>query len=168
MQQSIDLLLMLAREERARSPSAHVPLLPLVEKIVLAESARHDAGDFEVTVAVPADCTSRVDARVAAAIIGNLIANVFQHTRPGRLGIAVEGTDLLISDSGEGIPAEMLQSISEDCAAPKLRGLGLSIVSRLCRVHRIPLRIEPTPAGTRVAVGLLLREGPPSRSPASR
>jgi signal transduction histidine kinase len=60
MEQSVELLLLLAREEQARSPEQDLLLLPLVERLVLTESARYDAAAFNVLVSIPPDSRSRV------------------------------------------------------------------------------------------------------------
>lgn len=151
MEQSVDLLLTLAREERTAA-SAPTRLLPLVETVVLDESLACGASGADVEVSVPADCRTQADAGVAATIIGNLVRNAFQHAPGTELRIGVEGADLIVADRGPGISAGSR-------AVPKgsrSSGLGLAIVSRLCRLNFIPISLtDRDGGGTVVRVGLV-------------
>jgi signal transduction histidine kinase len=161
MEQSIDLLLLLGREERAQSPSAEAPLLPLLEKIVLAESARYRADAFDVRAAVSPEARIWVNESVATAVLSNLIGNVFKHTSPGVLCISVVNGDVLIADEGTGIPADLLSELRREQPQMTVNGrsgLGLSIVWRLCRVHGIEVDAESGPGGTTVRVGIVRAE----------
>lgn len=161
MEQAINLLLLLAREERAQSPSADVPLLPLVEDIVLAESARYGADAFEVRVKVALEARIWVNESIATAILSNLIGNVFKHTDPGILSISTDGGELVITDTGQGLPADLLRELrgrQPERERNGRSGLGLSIVSRLCRVHGISVAADSKIGGTTVRVGIVRAE----------
>jgi signal transduction histidine kinase len=161
MEQSVELLLLLAREEQAQSPEQDLLLLPLVERLVLTESARYDAGAFNVLVSMPSDTKTPFNEAVVSMILSNLIGNAFRHNTAVDVLVAAEGTDVLIRDSGRGIPENVLVGLDEGSAtadAPQ-RGLGLPIVSRLCRVHSIPFGVQSSPAGTSVRIGLLRKAG---------
>lgn len=169
MQRAIDLLLLLAREERSQSPSGAVPLLPLIEQIVLAESARYGADAFDVRVVIAPEVCIWTNESIATAILSNLIGNVFKHTRPGVISIFDEGEDVVIKDAGDGMSADLLRDLSRDpegAEAAQRTGFGLSIVTRLCRVHNIRLRVVSGPGGTTIRVGLvvLTMQQPPSRA----
>lgn len=157
MEQSVDLLLLLAREEQGQSPEEDVLLLPLVERIVIAESMRFGAAKFDVRVSIPAGCRIRFAEAVATVILSNLIGNVFRHNEAAALDIAIEGSDLIVRDDGRGIPPAALAALENPSAPVGLRkgGIGLSIVARLCQVHGIPLHLESSCRGTVVKVGLL-------------
>jgi signal transduction histidine kinase len=157
MEQAVDLLLLLAREERSRSPEEEVLLLPLVERIVITESMRYDAEHFDVSVSIPANCRIRFNEAVAMVILSNLIGNVFRHNEVATLEIDVQGSSVVISDSGHGIPPAVLsefqtRSVQTGGGVP---GLGLSIVARLCQVHGIQLNVATSSSGTVARVGLL-------------
>jgi signal transduction histidine kinase len=161
MEQSVDLLLLLAREERSRSAGEDVLLLPLVERIVIAESMRFDAARFDVMVSIPANCRSRFNEAVATVILSNLIGNVFRHNETAALSIGVIGSDLVIADNGRGVPPAVLAALDGGSAPAGggTRGLGLSIVARLCQVHSIPLHLDSSSSGTVAKVGLLRDAG---------
>ncbi len=160
MEQSVDLLLLLAREEVARSPSHEVQLLPLVENVVLAESLRLKAVCSNVTVSVPESCRVNLSERVVATIVGNLVANAFNHARGSQVSITVEGCYLVITDGGGGLPAEVLEAQSDDALHSDNFGgfgLGLSIVARLCRLYGIHFKLENCRGGGTVAHVRLLQ-----------
>src|SRR5690606_15880867 len=58
LEQTVTMLLTLAREQALPDDGTPVPLLPLVERVVVERSAALDDRQLEVTVAVPADTTS--------------------------------------------------------------------------------------------------------------
>jgi len=127
----------------------------------LTESARYDAGAFNVLVSMPSDTKTPFNEAVVSMILSNLIGNAFRHNTAVDLLVDAEGTDVLIRDSGRGIPENVLVGLDEESAiadAPQ-RGLGLRIVSRLCRVHSIPFRVDSSPAGTTIRIGLLRGAG---------
>lgn len=163
MEQAIAMLLLLAREERAQSAGAAAFLLPLVERVVLAESARWGGEGFRIDVAVPEDARLAIDESVAAAILGNLVGNAFRHTEAGPLRIAAEGERVVVSDQGGGIPAGILATLGEGSRArARGAGFGLSIVARLCRVHGIRFELESGEGGTAASVALIrCGEAPP-------
>jgi signal transduction histidine kinase len=158
LERTIDLLLLLAREERTKSAPAATLLLPLVEKAVLEESARFRADAFKVSISVPADAMTELDPRVAGMMISNLVSNVFRHCEGGVLRIHVDGADLVVADDGPGIPpdVEALLCGGEDGTH---RGLGLSIVARLCRLHEVAVRVDRGPQGAGIRLALVSRRG---------
>ena len=156
MEQSVELLLMLAREERPAT-SAPIPLLALVESAVLDESLACGASGAEVSVAVPDDTRTALDARSATTIIANLVRNAFQHGRGSEVTIKVDGADLVIGDRGSGVgPAP------QGSRAP---GLGLAIVSRLCSLNHIPFSLKNREGGGAEARVGLVAAGRPGPSP---
>lgn len=156
MEQSVDLLLLLAREEQAQSPEQDLPLLPIVEQIVVTESERHDASAFTVTVSIPAASKVRFNEAVTSTILANLVGNAFQHNQGGDLAILVDHEDVVIRDTGRGIPEDLVESLADDPGEPvRRRGFGLAIVQRLCRVHSIPFTVRSSESGTEARVGLL-------------
>lgn len=158
MERTIDLLLLLAREERSRSAPCSAPLLPLVEKVVLEESERFRAGHFEVSVDVPGGLETSLDPSVARMVLGNLVGNVFKHAPRGLLRIWVENHDLIVGDAGEGLPTDVLALLNDAGTSSEATrsGLGLSIVARLCRLHDVAVSaVSSRERGTQIRLGLI-------------
>ena len=150
MERTIDLLLLLAREENSTPQPENVPLLPLVEAAVLRASERFDGADQEVSIDVAEDRIIRINPTAAAIVLDNLIGNAFQHSRGGSLSIKAQGDDLVIADTGPGIPESVTGMIYQPFAKgdeSSGHGLGLSIVRRLCDRNDIGLTFERSASG---------------------
>jgi signal transduction histidine kinase len=100
------------------------------------------------TLDCPASLPFHADAVALEQILGNLLTNAFRHTPAGeRVGLTVRGgegsVDLLVADTGEGIPAAHLPRLFErfhrvDKARSRTAGgagLGLAIVKALAEAH---------------------------------
>ena len=154
MERTVDLLLLLAREEAAPSVAEAADLLPLVERVVLAESERIGAHHVAVSLAIPAARKAKASTPVAEAIIRNLVANALVHGGGAPVAIRADAEKLEIADQGAGMSDEWLEDLGAG-RAPQGRGIGLSIVLRLCRLQNLPLAFAKRPGGgTVVQVGL--------------
>ncbi len=157
MERTVELLLLLAREENSKPRPENVPLLPLVELAVLRASERFDGAGHRVRVEVPEGRAIRVNPTVAAIVLNNLIENAFQHSRGGRLAILMQDDELVIADSGPGIPGNVSEYLYQPFSKGEGsggHGLGLSIVRRLCDHNDIALAVEsPTNGGTTIRLG---------------
>lgn len=150
MEQTIDLLLALAREEQGSGPPEQIDLLPLVENALLDASDRFDSSAYRVDIAVPADCTVSASPTGLSLILANLIGNAFQHARGGHLAIIFDDNRLSIVDNGPGMAAGVIAADGQAFnkgEASSGHGLGLGIVRRLCEREAIGLRIEPSDHG---------------------
>jgi signal transduction histidine kinase len=156
MEQTIELLLVLAREEHGRSSRDILPILPFVEQAVLNASERFEGGATRVEIDVPATQTVEAAPAVLALILNNLVANAFQHARGKPVLIVGDGLGLAIADGGPGIPPELAVRMFEPFAKGEGsagHGLGLSIVKRLCEREGISLSVRSEPAaGTRIVL----------------
>lgn len=154
MERTVDLLLLLAREEAAPSVAEAADLLPLVERVVLAESERIGAHHVAVSLTIPANRKAKASTPVAEAIIRNLVANALVHGGGAPVAIRADADRLEIADQGAGMSDEWLEDLGAG-RAPQGRGIGLSIVLRLCRLQNLPLAFAKRPeGGTLVEVGL--------------
>jgi signal transduction histidine kinase len=163
MERTIDLLLSLAQEENARAEAEDMHLLPLIESAVLRAGELYCEADSRVSIAVPDGQRIRANRGAAAAILGNLIGNAFQHSRGGMIDINMDGGDLIIGDNGVGLPSNVSAALFEPFAKGEAsggHGLGLSIVRRLCDANGIGLRIvSAVNGGTRIRLGFPPAEG---------
>lgn len=157
MERTIDLLLSLAREENSRPKAENVPLLPLVEAAVLRASERFDGAGHSVSIDVPESRIIYVNPTAAAIILDNLIGNAFQHSRGGELSIRTQGDELVIADTGPGIPGSVSEALYQPFSKGEGsggHGLGLSIVRRLCDRNNIALGLECSAnGGTTIRLG---------------
>jgi len=108
-----------------------------------------------------------VDRTMWEQIVLHLIANAFEHTFTGEIGVAVRvrerGAELVVRDTGVGIPAEQLPHIFERFQRrPQVKsrttdgtGNGLALVHELAGRHQGKVQVESVVgSGTLVTVAL--------------
>lgn len=155
MEQIINTLLALARElpKTAQPP---VMLLPILEKAIVHHANLLRGKDVQLDVQVPASAAVALPAPVLSILLNNLVANAFQYTQTGVIGIAWQDSALEIRDSGPGIEDDIVGRLGEPLvkgSASTGFGLGLSIVKRLCDRFDVVLSIGPLEdGGTRAEV----------------
>ncbi|WP_085297796.1 sensor histidine kinase [Cognaticolwellia mytili] len=154
MEQTVNTLLMLAREEHNSDEKTQVQLLPLVEQSILDHS--YILNDKAVEVDVSNNCNTQVHALsgMLKVLLDNLLSNAFQYTNLGEVKVDFIDNQLIISDTGPGIE----EGISSLVTAPAVKGsqstgygFGLSIVKRLCEHQGWQLTVESN-KGTVVSV----------------
>jgi signal transduction histidine kinase/chemotaxis response regulator CheB len=108
------------------------------------------------------DCPSldrpvRLDLQMWEAVVLNLVSNAFKHTFTGgisvRLTARVQHVELIVSDTGIGIPAaEIAHVFTRFHRIPGARarsyegsGIGLALVQQLVRLHRGSVRLRSRP-----------------------
>ena len=119
---------------------------------------------------IPADLPQiSADANQLSQVLMNLLLNAGQATKEGgRITVAArkarfeEQVEIAVSDTGCGIPADLLARVTEPFFTTKRgkgTGLGLSISQAYMRSHKGDLRIESDPGkGTTVRVTLPIRQ----------
>jgi signal transduction histidine kinase len=166
LEQTIALLLALAREQEPPAAAPDTPVLAVLERVVVEQSPLLEGKPVEVGVDVAGDLTSTLPAPVLQVLLANLVGNAFAHTRAGRIAITGDGDALRIANPGAAVAEHDFAPFAkgEDSAG---FGLGLAIVRRLCERHAIELRFEHGEDGT--VAHLPLRPGarlnPAARTP---
>ncbi|HEU4632266.1 MAG TPA: HAMP domain-containing sensor histidine kinase [Gemmatimonadaceae bacterium] len=111
------------------------------------------------------------DADRMSEVVGNLLSNAFKFTeRGGRVDLevvrAAENVQLVVRDTGAGIPAEQLphvfrkfyQADNQTAASLKGTGLGLAIAKEIVEAHGGQITVDSTPGvGTEFAIELPVR-----------
>lgn len=154
MEITINTFLWLAREEKDSGETCRVR--ETVEKAV--EDNRHLIENREVAVHIDIEGNPVLGIReeVLYITLSNLIRNAFQYTRKGSVHIMAGPHGFTIRDTGMGIEPDQLDQVTRShIKGEKSRGfgLGLSIVSRLCKRFGWQLEIVSHPGeGTRVRI----------------
>ena len=158
----LDALLLLARERERSRTASHDAVCALAE--VLDEAATECQTLLtEKSVTLTCEMLDRpflpVEKSMAYVVVSNLLRNACMHTRHGSVRATLSSDDLLIEDTGVGIPADRFPTIfnrfekGEDSPGA---GIGLSIVARMVEVMGWHVEISSTPGiGTRVRVVFL-------------
>ena len=140
-----------------------IDLALLADDTVEAFRPTADSAGVALLAEVAAD-TPAVDADPArlSSVVGNLVSNALRHTPRGGT-VRVTGrsaghgaAEISVSDTGEGIPAELLPRVFDRFVKGRSSpgsGLGLAIVRDIVEAHGGTVGIESTPGqGTSVHV----------------
>lgn len=157
MHLSVDVLLALAREQKAANLHEPFAVLPIVERTVVNHAALLDGKPVDVDVAIDSEWRIAGDPAALQVLVANLVSNAFRYTEAGTIRIERDGGDLLIVDSGVGIEPALAPEITrpevKGHASPGL-GLGLSIVERLCERCGWEFELTSSTDGTTARLGL--------------
>lgn len=157
LEQTVTLLLALARESRPDAHAATVPVLPLIERVIVEQAPLLDDRPVQVQVEVPRTACLNLPASVVRVLLSNLIGNAFAHTHVGRVRIDVDAGRLRIINSGDlpVPPAEWAAGVPYSARdGGSGQGLGLSIVRRLCERFGVDLRLEHSDDGICASIAL--------------
>lgn len=158
MEDLVEMFLLLAREPNYGLPAESVCVNEIVENEL--ERARLLAEDKPIAVSHTADfrLITTGPRKVLSVLIGNLLRNAFSYTDAGRVAVHVGSRELLIEDSGIGIPERDVKDVFRPFFRGDVRqrgghGVGLSIVKRLSDHFDWPVDIDSrVGVGTRVTV----------------
>jgi len=137
--------------------SGPVPLAGLVSSVI--ETSGY-AAHASITVTVPDDTVVLADAPRLFIVLDSLLSNAIRYSLPPRritIAWRTDNTDafwhLSISDNGEGIPADALESIFEPFQLPDAArlsrkfdriGLSLAIAKKIIDAHGGEITVEST------------------------
>ncbi|GIV15059.1 MAG: hypothetical protein KatS3mg022_0494 [Armatimonadota bacterium] len=143
-----DLLVLAKAEARPISQTQEMRLGNVVRSLVEQLRAQAESVQVTVTVEVPEDFVVYAQRDQLEQILWNLIDNAIKYNRRGgqvriRAQKTPEGSEIIVEDTGIGIPHEHLERIFErfyrvDKARSRAKGgtgLGLSIVKHLVEAH---------------------------------
>ena len=147
LEQTVALLLALAREPSLGESAGEIALLPLLERVIVDQAALLDGRAVELRVEVPAQIRARLPPTVLHIVLSNLVGNAFAHSERGTIVIDMDGDWLRIANPGGGLGETAFAPFVKGEASAGF-GLGLSIVQRLCERHRIALRHQPDAAAS--------------------
>lgn len=173
IQRIVDQLLQLASLEarKARAEFKAIDLTAVAaEAVATAQPAAQLSG-----VVLSLDATSPFPLRGEAMLLGQAISNLLQNalafTPAGgritvRVGTTGEALQLIVEDTGTGIPEyalgrvfERFYSLPRPGSGTKSTGLGLSLVREIARVHGGEVSLANRPEGG-VRVEMLIRRKP--------
>ncbi|HEY7023131.1 MAG TPA: PAS domain S-box protein [Ktedonobacterales bacterium] len=171
----VNTLLDFSRIEAGRVQASYEPVDLATYTAELASSFRSLAGKAALSLLV--DCAPLNDLRAPVyvdremweKIVLNLLSNAFKYTFDGGITVTLhavnggEGVELMVRDSGVGIPAAELPRIFERfhrvegtrARTHEGSGIGLALTQELVRLHGGTIRIESAEgAGTTIFVRL--------------
>jgi signal transduction histidine kinase len=137
MEDLINTLLLLAREESAPLPEETVLINDLISTLV--EQMQRALGNNKTRVAIEQHCLLSVPAaeKVLTILFTNLLRNAFSYTQAGIISVVIDNHQVSVSDTGIGMEQQQLEKVFDPFyrvnADGSGHGLGLAIVKRLCR-----------------------------------
>lgn len=147
MESLVETLLILARESESKLSWSSVVLNDLVAEQLDQVSRAIPKAD--VTTEITADCLLETEApeRVLGIIFHNLLRNAMTFTESGCVSVHIDAHSVIVRDTGCGMSESDLERAFEPFYRAHDRsnegyGLGLAIVSRLCRRFGWPLEVE--------------------------
>ncbi len=158
MEELIEALLILARESDNKLSSDIISINDIVKEEI--DRTINLISDKPVEVEFQEDNKLYITGsdKVLSVMIGNLIRNAFSYTDRGNVIIKVRNLDLIIEDSGIGMPEQDIEKMFKPFqrGESKLRGgygVGLTIVKMLSDRFIWPIDVESQlDKGTRVTV----------------
>ncbi|PKL95248.1 MAG: sensor histidine kinase [Gammaproteobacteria bacterium HGW-Gammaproteobacteria-8] len=164
METLVETLLILARESESRLTWSSAVLNDLVAEQL--DQVTRAIPRPAVTARITAECLlqTRAPERVLGIIFHNLLRNAMTFTEKGEVSVHIDAQSVSIRDTGCGMSEADLERVFEPFYRAHDRsneghGLGLSIVSRLCRRFGWPLEVE-----SELGVGTLFRISFPKAS----
>ncbi|MBC8210171.1 MAG: HAMP domain-containing histidine kinase [Gammaproteobacteria bacterium] len=150
MSETIESLLFFARHERDTFDNTIPPISVNALFNELIEEYQRRAQDKKLTVELRphAELLVKIPESHLTIMVGNLVQNAINHVQQGCIYINILPNGFSVEDSGEGIPGEEIEHIikrgyhspdSPGC------GLGLYLVTSLCRHYELKFEIFSTP-----------------------
>jgi len=148
LQQTVELLLALAREAPVQAPAEEQPLLPVLEHTLLAHAPWLEQQQVQIELDVSPRTTRCWPPALTQMLVANLLVNALAHARSPQIRIEADAHRLSLCNVSDAPPAALLV---EGAAGrqPGLKGpasggqgLGLSIVRRLAERHGLSLTLS--------------------------
>ncbi len=157
MEDIIDAFLWLARETDALATDERNDVSALMEDVMAQHRCLIDNKPLIVKRVHEADLCINAPRSILKIVLGNLVKNAFNYTISGSITVTVKTDRVVIEDTGEGIPADLLEKATE----PRTRGkesrgfgIGLAIAKMICERFDWRLAIASHP-GSGTAVELI-------------
>jgi len=154
MENIIETLLWLSREDMPIDQEQHFPLTPIVQETI--EQNRYLIGNKPIDIEIISEAEPQIALPTSFFQIAmtNLIRNAIQYTASGKISVVVKADRVHVTDTGAGMVADDLKPTTGrhfTGESDEGFGLGLSIVQRLCNRFGWELNIESeTDHGTTV------------------
>ncbi|MEW6163525.1 MAG: HAMP domain-containing sensor histidine kinase [Pseudomonadota bacterium] len=148
MGELITTLLMLAREESTPAETS-CDAARIVTDSVERHRAQAAARNIRIDLEIGAVPELAAPPAFLAIVAANLIHNAIAHTRDGHVRIALGDGELVVADSGQGIPPGDIARVFERHyrgAESAGAGIGLALVRRICERTGWQVALESDPA----------------------
>ncbi|MNP20003.1 Sensor protein BasS [compost metagenome] len=138
MRELVQTFLMLARTQREDAGmSAQQTLGEVADGLISLWREPIETKGLKLIVDWGSPHTTRYNATLLQAVMGNLLRNALHYTDRGFIRLSLMPTGFMVEDSGVGIPEEKREAMFEPFVRGNEKrgeglGLGLSLVQRIC------------------------------------
>ena len=152
MNDLITAFFLLAREQNPISDtdSGSTNVVDIIEAEVIKLNSLIDSSKVELSINVNNDLKVNTHKKALEIIIGNILGNAIKYTEKGSITITVKDNQILIADTGIGIPEDLIPTLFERHVRGRGlsqagEGIGLAIVKRLCDQFSWDIDIKNNP-----------------------
>lgn len=128
---------LLAREQQAKAGNSTTNVAEVIQEQVIKFDSLIDSSQIELLIDIQNELIVDTHKKALEIIIGNILGNAIKYTEAGTIEITVSNNQVLVSDTGIGIPDELLPQLYKRHVRGRGlnqagEGIGLAIVKRLC------------------------------------
>lgn len=128
---------LMAREQNPELDNANTNVAEIIENEVIKLNSLIDTNKVNLSIDLQDELIVNTHRKALEIIIGNILGNAIKYTEKGTIVITVSGNQVMVSDTGIGIPDELLPKLFERHVRGRGlhqagEGIGLAIVKRLC------------------------------------
>ncbi|MGK0272562.1 MAG: signal transduction histidine kinase [Cocleimonas sp.] len=147
MNDLISAFFLLAREQQPHNDKGLTNVVEAIEAEVIKCSSMINSSKVQLSINVENDLHVNTHKKALEIIIGNILGNAIKYTEQGDIAITVSGNQVCVSDTGIGIPDDLLPRLFERHVRGRGlnqagEGIGLAIVKRLCDQFDWDISIE--------------------------
>ncbi|MEH6455968.1 MAG: HAMP domain-containing sensor histidine kinase [Cocleimonas sp.] len=129
--------LLLAREQQAKDITSKTNVSEVIQEQVIKFDSLIDSSKVKVVIDIKNQLVVDTHKKALEIIIGNILGNAIKYTEQGTIEITVLENEIRVSDTGIGIPNDLLPVLFERHVRGRGlnqagEGIGLAIVKRLC------------------------------------
>lgn len=152
-------LMLMAREDNASGDSGECAPAAVIDEAVEKHRYLLRNKNIELDVISDPAVELQADRGLLYILVSNLVRNAFSFTDEGRIEISQDERQLVVSDTGRGIPGDAVEQVflrHFRSAASDGAGIGLALVKRICDRYGWQIRLD-SGAGRGTAVSVRFR-----------
>jgi signal transduction histidine kinase len=128
---------LMAREQKPELDGSKTNITEIIENEVIKLNSLIDSSKIDLSINIQNELSVNTHRKALEIIIGNILGNAIKYTEKGAIEITVAANQVMVSDTGIGIPDELLPKLFERHVRGRGlhqagEGIGLAIVKRLC------------------------------------
>ena len=152
----IEATLYLSREEATSiDQSAAIDLVSIVDRLLEDNAPQLADKGIRIEKRFRGNPELAQSTSLVQITVGNILRNAIEHTTQGSITIDIDNDGIKVTDTGEGIPKNLLPQVFERTYSTKSdgTGLGLDLVKRICDRFRWDINIaSESGVGTTVSI----------------